>query len=244
MIDHEQITQFYKAASKAIAGSSGADKAEAVIDTAAGVFDQVSDYAEFIISFAISEGIDITGALAGLQHITAEARRKAQKEKDKEAAKKASEFIISGTAEYIKNLEQGHAPDEKEMTAAAAAIRKAAANMAAPKAQSRFTTFSEYADECINYDPDKDFTPSLFGVPFPDGTVSYIGARTGRGKTAAMLNIAREALTMEQPRNVFFITLEMSPKQLLTRLALSLIYANAAKTGAAVTAPEKSRSVT
>jgi hypothetical protein len=241
MIDHEQITQFYKAVSKAIAGSSGADKAGAVIDAAAGVFDQVSDYAEFIISFATSEGIDITGALAELQHITAGARRKAQKEKEQEAAKKAAEFIISGTAEYIKNLEQGHAPDEKEMTAAAAAIGKATANLAAPKAQNRIITFSEYADECINYDPDKDFTPSLFGVPFPDGTVSYIGARTGRGKTAAMLNIAREALTMEQPRNVFFITLEMSPKQLLTRLALSLIYANAAITGSTVTAELEKR---
>jgi replicative DNA helicase len=43
-----------------------------------------------------------------------------------------------------------------------------------------------------------------------------------------MMNLAREALTSEQPRRVFFITLEMSPKQLLTRLALSLVYAHSA----------------
>jgi len=119
------------------------------------------------------------------------------------------------------------------MTAAAEKFIKATASLAAPKEQSRFISYNEYIADCRTYDPDKDFTPSLFNVPFPDGTVSYIGARTSRGKTASLLNLAREAITADTPRKVLFVTLEMSPKQLLTRLALSLVYAKWAADGQA-----------
>jgi hypothetical protein len=238
MTDTKQVIQFYKAAATAIAeaGRSGADKAAALMDAAASVFDNVNEYGPFIVSLAAEEGIAISGKLAEMEAITDEARQRTQKEKEIDTAKKAADFITTGAAEYIKNLDLGHTPEEKEMTEAAAAIAKATANLAAPKSQSRFYSFPDYLADCKNYDPDKDFTPALFGIPFPDGTVSYIGARTSRGKTASMLNLAREALTMEQPRKVLFITLEMSPKQLLTRLALSLIYAKAAATAPAITA--------
>jgi hypothetical protein len=243
MTDTKQVIQFYKAAVATIeaAGKSGADKTAAVMDAAAAVFDNVNEYGPFIVSLAAEEGIEITGKLAELAALTDEAKQRTQKEKEKDTAKKAADFITAGAAEYIKNLEQGHTPEEKEMTEAAAAIAKATANLAAPKAQSRFYSFPEYLTDCKNYDPDKDFKPALFGIPFPDGTVSYIGARTSRGKTASMLNLAREALTMEQPRKVLFITLEMSPKQLLTRLALSLIYARGAATSPAIAAELEKR---
>jgi hypothetical protein len=226
MTDHDQITQFYTAAAKAIesAEKSGADRGAALLDTATSVFDRPEEYAAFIVSLATSRKIEIAGKLAELHGITAAAKRQAQLEKETAAAKEAAAMLATGATEYAKFIEQGHAPDEKEMIEAAAAMGKAAASLATPKEQSRFITFAEYLADCKTYDPDKDFTPSLFGVPFPDGTVSYIGARTSRGKTAAMLNLAREAIAAKNPRRVFFITLEMSPKQLLTRLALSLVY--------------------
>jgi len=235
MTDHKQITQFYSAATKAIeaAENSGADKAAALLDAATGVFDRLEEYAPYIVSFAVENKINISGELAELQSMTAAAKAQAQKEKAMEAATAAVDLLIAIAPEYKKNLEGGHAPEEKEMEAAAGEMEKAMATLAAPKEQSRFISFNEYLLDCKTYDPDKDFTPALFNVPFPDGTVSYIGARTSRGKTASMLNLAREAITAATPRRVFFVTLEMSPKQLLTRLALSLVYARCAATGTA-----------
>jgi len=233
MTDHDQITQFYAAASTAVdaAEKSGADKAAAIMDAAKGVFDHPEEYAPFIVSLAAFFRIDATGELAEYRNLTAAAKLEAQKEKAMEAAKTNIDILSAGVLEYKKFLDAGHAPEEKEMIAAAEKFIKATAGLAAPKEQSRFISFNEYMADCRTYDPDKDFTPPLFNVPFPDGTVSYIGARTSRGKTASMLNLAREALTAEKPRKVFFITLEMSPKQLLTRLALSLVYAHNAKQG-------------
>jgi len=227
MTDSNQVTQFYAAAIPAIeaAEKSGADKAAAIMDAAKAVFDHPEEYAGFIIALATANKIDATGELSAYQNLTAAAKQQAQKEKEFEAANAAIDTLIAGAPEYKKFLEQGHAPDEKEMTAAAEKFIKATASLAAPKEQSRFISYNEYITDCRTYDPDKDFTPALFNVPFPDGTVSYIGARTSRGKTASLLNLAREAITAETPRKVLFVTLEMSPKQLLTRLALSLIYA-------------------
>lgn len=233
MIDHNQITQFYAAAGKAVtaAEKSGADKAAAIMDAAKSVFDHLEEYAPFIVSLAASYSIDATGELAELQSMTAAAKAQARKEKAMDTAREAVDLLAAGIPEYKKFLEEGHAPDEKEMIAAADKMEKALASLAAPKEITRFISYNEYLLDCKTYDPDKDFTPALFGVPFPDGTVSYIGARTSRGKTASMLNLAREAITAGTPRRVFFVTLEMSPKQLLTRLALSLIYAKWAADG-------------
>ncbi|GHU93483.1 hypothetical protein FACS189479_04920 [Spirochaetia bacterium] len=95
------------------------------------------------------------------------------------------------------------------------------------------STWAEFEKECIAYDPEADFRPAIFAnLPFPSGTLSYVGARAKVGKTTAMINIAREALTdnhrriskNEKSRKVFFITLEMSRKQLLVKLVLSLVY--------------------
>jgi replicative DNA helicase len=233
MTDHKQITQFYAAATKAVgaAETSGADKAAALLDAATGVFDHLEEYAPFIVSFAVENKINISGKLAELESLTAAAKARAQKEKAAGAATESVNMLLAVAQEYKKNLDLGHTPEEKEMTAAAGQMEKAMAALAAPKEQSRFISFNEYIADCKTYDPDKDFTPALFNIPFPDGTVSYIGARTSRGKTASMLNLAREVITAENPRRVFFVTLEMSRRQLLTRLALSLVYAKWAKDG-------------
>jgi replicative DNA helicase len=80
-------------------------------------------------------------------------------------------------------------------------------------------------NQCKSYDPSKDFMPPLFGgLAFPDGTTSYIGARTSRGKTTAMVNLTREALKTN--RKTLFITVEMSGKQIMNKLILSTAFAN------------------
>jgi replicative DNA helicase len=73
------------------------------------------------------------------------------------------------------------------------------------------------------------FAPELFGkLDFPNGTISYIGARTGRGKTTAMVNLAIEALFPPdpdiKPRKVLFVSLEESVKQIQQRLSLCLAF--------------------
>jgi replicative DNA helicase len=90
--------------------------------------------------------------------------------------------------------------------------------------QKRLATAESYFTECERYDPSKDFKPSLFcGLNCPNGTLSYIGARPGGGKTTAMINIAREAINAG--RRVFFVNLEMTNKQIITNFILSMMYA-------------------
>lgn len=70
------------------------------------------------------------------------------------------------------------------------------------------------------YKPADVFKVKMFhGLPFPKGTTSYIGARTGRGKSASLVNIAREALNAG--KSTLFVTLELSSSQLFDRFLLS-----------------------
>jgi flagellar biosynthesis GTPase FlhF len=97
----------------------------------------------------------------------------------------------------------------------AADIRKATTTLTAISTadngeQCRTTWEKDVAD--WNNDTDQDFVPELFDrLPFPNGTVSYIGARTGRGKTTTMVNLAIAAL--KDNRKATFISLEESNKQ-------------------------------
>ena len=59
----------------------------------------------------------------------------------------------------------------------------------------------------------RDKTPTP--VKFKQGTLSYIGARTGRGKTTAMLSIAMDAL--HQGKRVYFYTNEETTDQIIMR---------------------------
>jgi len=81
-------------------------------------------------------------------------------------------------------------------------------------------SFFDYFNARVDWDPRRDFRPPLFNLlPFPRGTVSYIGARTARGKSAVLVNLAREAL-LRRGRAVY-ISLELSPAQLFDRFILS-----------------------
>lgn len=79
------------------------------------------------------------------------------------------------------------------------------------------------------------FIPATFAetyVSFPDGTISFIGAPTSRGKTAAMASMAIDALIDNAERRVLFLSLEEAPRQILRRLVMCLAYRTATKDGA------------
>jgi hypothetical protein len=126
--------------------------------------------------------------------------------------------------EYRDNESKGAIPSKEQIDVITERIKKHTANLGSVEGKRRIYTTADYLDECLHYDPSKDFTPALFGgLAFPDGTTSYIGARTARGKTTAMINLAREAIL--DNRKTIFITLEMSGKQLLNKLILSTAFA-------------------
>lgn len=84
--------------------------------------------------------------------------------------------------------------------------------------------WGSYIDSVINFDDSKDYKCGIFERRFPTGTISYIGARPGRGKTTILVNIALDALNQGKP--VVFVTAEETTKQILTRFILSKTYSN------------------
>lgn len=79
--------------------------------------------------------------------------------------------------------------------------------------------WENYIDSVINFDDSKDYKSGIFERRFPTGTISYIGARPGRGKTTILVNIALDALNQGKP--VIFVTAEETTKQILTRFILA-----------------------
>lgn len=79
--------------------------------------------------------------------------------------------------------------------------------------------WDSYIDSVVNFDDSKDYKSTIFERRFPTGTISYIGARPGRGKTTILVNIALDALNQGKP--VIFVTAEETTKQILTRFILS-----------------------
>lgn len=78
--------------------------------------------------------------------------------------------------------------------------------------------WDSYIDSVVNFDDSKDYKSGIFERRFPTGTISYIGARPGRGKTTILVNIALDALNQGKP--VIFVTTEETTKQILTRFIL------------------------
>jgi hypothetical protein len=128
------------------------------------------------------------------------------------------------TKEFRDNESRGAVPSQEQIDTITERIKNQTASLGNAQGKRRIYTAADYMSECLNFDPSKDFTPTLFGgLAFPDGTTSYIGARTSRGKTTAMVNLARETLAAAS-RKTIFITLEMSGKQIFNKLILSTAY--------------------
>ena len=86
--------------------------------------------------------------------------------------------------------------------------------------KSPFFSYASHLETVLNYRHEDTFKSALFhGLPFPRGSTSYVGARTGRGKSAALVNLAREGLN--DGKAVLFVTLELSTGQLFNRFLLS-----------------------
>ena len=184
-------------------------------------FGTIEGHEPDVARLADAEGIPLKDDFADLAQYTALARKEAA---DKLARVKALEEARAARGildEYAVNLEAGNLPSDPKMIDAAGRIADQLADLAAPEAAAiRPAVFADYFNARITWKPERDFRPHLFKeLPFPPGTVSYIGARTARGKSAVLVNLAREALL--QGRRALYVSLELSPSQIFDRLILS-----------------------
>jgi hypothetical protein len=179
-------------------------------DAAAATGD-VSDIAAVLIGHAQARGVDASGALHELQTARDQAgQRIAEEEAAAVLVEKSGALMNEADPEKRRELIDG--------------IYKTAASIGTAGKKDRIGSWAGYEKECTEYDPEKDFRPELFGhLAFPPGTVSYIGGRAKAGKTTVLIHLCREALSNN--RKVLFITLEMSRRQLLTKLVLSTAFA-------------------
>jgi hypothetical protein len=176
---------------------------------------------DFILDYCEKHGISRSDpALAFIEQHAQETRAREAKSKRENIAADLSEKI----AHYKSNLSAGVSLEDPDLIALGSDISKQAAALGEnPAIVDRIGSWDSFITECKTYEPEKDFRPELFDrLPFPPGTVSYIGARAKVGKTTAMINLCREALFNN--RKTFFITLEMSRKQLLVKLILCTAY--------------------
>jgi replicative DNA helicase len=108
-----------------------------------------------------------------------------------------------------------------------------------------FISFDEYINTQARKEYWREYTPHLFGtLPFPDGTISAIGAAPGGGKSAALVNLCRELLTTQPANNphpkdsekaqdinadikILFISAEMAAADIIDRLIHSLAWQKA-----------------
>jgi hypothetical protein len=155
-------------------------------------------------------GIDATKELTDLTSVQEKAQReKTLQETAASMAEQSGALVVETDPEKQQEIIES--------------IRRSAALLGTAGKKDRIGSWAEYLRECTEYNPDKDFKPVLFdSLSFPPGTASYIGARAKAGKTTAMINLAREAIFSS--RKVFFITLEMSRRQLLTKLVLCIAF--------------------
>ena len=205
------------------------DIVEAIKILPSGAENQIAD---FITAFCRANGIDTqSDELQKYYKLTAEYKAAQEAQKMRAALGRAFSDIEAITKEYRENETRGAFPDREQIDTITERIKKQTASLGATQGKRRIYTAADYIDECLTYDPSKDFTPALFGgLAFPNGTTSYIGARTSRGKTTAMVNLAREALSAN--RKTIFITLEMSGKQIFNKMILSTAFTDSVTTGA------------
>lgn len=95
------------------------------------------------------------------------------------------------------------------------------------------TSFDGFWHRLKKNDPNKYYQCSVFlqsnnsrhkttPLKFPQGTLSYIGAMTHRGKTTALISIALDAILQNQ--KVYFLTAEEIPEQILLRMVKAYYY--------------------
>lgn len=90
------------------------------------------------------------------------------------------------------------------------------------KSLAGFDSYLKNYNEANNYTcrifPKSDFE----NLVFAPANIGFIGARTSRGKTTALVSVAMDAL--EQNKKVFFATMEESPIQIALRFMSHILY--------------------
>ncbi|MDR0585760.1 MAG: hypothetical protein LBG26_00820 [Treponema sp.] len=200
----EKITQFFEQLR-----GKGNPTAQNIYNAMAAAGD-ITEIMPEILAYCAGMGIDAAAELANLTKAQDTVRQEATlKETAASLAEKSGALAAEADPEKRRELIEG--------------IRRASASLEGAGKKDRIGSWDAYIRECTEYDPEKDFRPALFdGVAFPPGTVSYIGARAKAGKTTAMINLTREAFF--SGRKTLFITLEMSRRQLLTKLVLCVAF--------------------
>jgi replicative DNA helicase len=182
--------------------------------------------------FAKSKGWDI----APLEKYLEAARIDAQEAKKLQTQKEEKERAIQAKEEAVKIIERlKDENDPEKIKKELESIGKIPSLIGAVELKP--CAWKDYMDDINKYDPSQEFFPKLFTVlnkdtetidfklPFPPQTLSVIGARTKRGKTIMLLNLALEAI--EREKKCIFISLEMTRRQLLNRLILLRTYSQA-----------------
>lgn len=183
-----------------------------------------AEIAVIVDAFAIADGVAEDVLTAYRQHST-QALDAAATAARQEAARARVDALKAGLDKLAENIDRGVDPAAPEMQAKA---RELADHLVAiPEAGgARHAiepySFGTFAEKLVNFDANQDaraIKPFSGVVTLPPGTLSYLGARTGRGKSLALVNVAREAL--QAGRAVHFVTLELSAEQVLRRLVLN-----------------------
>jgi len=207
--------------------AANAKTAQDIRDAIAGLpFGSAEQIADFITEFCRVKSIDpLSAEIQEIYKQTTEYREALELQENRAGLNHTFSYLETITKEFRDNEINGAIPTQEQINIITESINKFSTRLGTVQAKKHIYTLADYMQECLNYDPTKDFCPTLFnGIAFADGTVSYIGARTSRGKTTAMVNLAREAITNKLPRKTIFITLEMSGKQIINKLILSTAF--------------------
>jgi antirestriction protein len=216
------------------------DMAQAIQGLPAGGETQIAD---FIAELCREKNIDPKAPeIMDTYRQTAEYKAAQEAEKTKQALDHAVGNIEGFVSTFRENQKAGATPTSEQLAADMRNINKLLAGVGEAGNKSPFITFENYLDERVNKKYWAEFSPALFdGLPFPDGTLSAIGAAPGGGKSAALVNLCRELLTTEPTnnpnpreaelkhdinanRNILFLSAEMTIPDILDRLVHCLAW--------------------
>jgi hypothetical protein len=237
MTADELKVQFSEGAS---AARTAADIREAIANIPAGGAEEIADY---INVFCRARGIDPQAPEIQEYYQQSEEYKEKERENKARAETKATAAKIKELATNVENQIDTAPLQSPDFIAELAAINKHSATLGGnARTKKPFVSFAEYKKLAVNQFYWKEYRPDLFNqLPFPDGTVSLIGARSGAGKTVALVNLCRDIITTETPlkkntdeekaqeynasRRVIFISREMSIEKLYNRLVMSTVWA-------------------
>ncbi|GHT51761.1 hypothetical protein AGMMS49990_06760 [Endomicrobiia bacterium] len=183
------------------------------------------DFADFVVGFAkrrnVSENDPI---LLQVKEASNAGLAAAQEKRQKDEALKISTNITEENKEFQEILKTNSTTSDIVKEKRLALVNLVSKLQTAQPAKSNIATWDDYEQDIKNFDSNQHFKAKLFNdTMFPSGTVSYIGARTSRGKTTALVNLAREAIN-SRTRKTLFISLEMNRKDIFNKLILSKVY--------------------